>query len=159
MNGIDAVAIATGNDWRGVEAGAHAFAARNGRYTSLTEWWREDGHLHGSIELPMAVGVVGGSTNVHPTIAVMRKILGSVSSAELGMITAAVGLAQNMGALRALATEGIQRGHMSLHARSVALAAGADESEVQAIADSLVQMGTVKLDVAQELLRTRRKVG
>ncbi|MAQ14717.1 MAG: hydroxymethylglutaryl-CoA reductase, degradative [Sandaracinus sp.] len=159
MNGIDAVAIATGNDWRGVEAGAHAFAARHGHYGSLTEWWREDGHLHGRIELPMAVGVVGGSTNVHPTIGVMRKILGVDNAAELGMIIAAVGLAQNMGALRALATEGIQRGHMTLHARSVALAAGADESEVQAIADALVEMGQVKLDVAEELLRTRRKVG
>ncbi|MBO6939311.1 MAG: hydroxymethylglutaryl-CoA reductase, degradative [Deltaproteobacteria bacterium] len=159
MNGIDAVAIATGNDWRAMEAGAHAFAARHGHYTSLTEWWREDGHLHGRIELPMAVGVVGGSTRVHPTIAVMRKILGVESAAELGMVTAAVGLAQNMGALRALATEGIQRGHMSLHARSVALAAGADEHEVQAIADALVELGTVKLDVAQQLLRTRRKVG
>ena len=159
MNGIDAVAIATGNDWRGVEAGAHAFAARHGHYTSLTEWWREDGHLHGRIELPMAVGVVGGSTRVHPTLRVMRKILGVENAAELGMVMASVGLAQNMGALRALATEGIQRGHMGLHARSVALAAGADESEVQAIADALVEMGQVKLDVAAELLRTRRKVG
>ncbi|MEM9066874.1 MAG: hydroxymethylglutaryl-CoA reductase, degradative [Myxococcota bacterium] len=158
MNGIDAVAIATGNDWRGVEAGAHAFAARDGRYTSLTRWWREDGHLHGSIELPMAVGVVGGSTNVHPTIKVMRKILAIESAAELGMVMAAVGLAQNMGALRALATEGIQRGHMSLHARQIALAAGAEGKQVEKIADQLVAMGKVKIDVARDLLEGQQKV-
>lgn len=160
MNGIDAVAIATGNDWRGIEAGAHAFAARGGRYTSLTRWWREDGCLHGSIELPMAVGVVGGSTGVHPTIRVMRKILDVGSAAELGMVMAAVGLAQNMGALRALATEGIQRGHMGLHARSVALAAGATNGEVDMIAQQLVECGEVKIDAARTLLLTaRKKVG
>jgi hydroxymethylglutaryl-CoA reductase len=161
MNGVDAVAIATGNDWRSVEAGAHAFAARDGRYTSLTRWWREDGHLHGFIEIPMAVGVVGGSTNVHPTIGVLRKILGIESAAELGMVMAAVGLSQNMGALRALSTEGINRGHMTLHARSVALAAGAEGKLVDEIAAELVAMGQIKIDVAQELLagRSRRKVG
>ncbi len=161
MNGVDAVAIATGNDWRSVEAGAHAFAARNGHYTSLTRWWREDGHLHGFIELPMAVGVVGGSTNVHPTIGVLRKILGIESAAELGMVMAAVGLSQNMGALRALSTEGINRGHMTLHARSVALAAGAEGKVVDEIAAELVAMGQIKIDVAQDLLaaRLRRKVG
>ncbi len=161
MNGVDAVAIATGNDWRSVEAGAHAFAARNGHYTSLTRWWREDGHLHGFIELPMAVGVVGGSTNVHPTIGVLRKILGIESAAELGMVMAAVGLSQNIGALRALSTEGINRGHMTLHARSVALAAGAEGKVVDEIAAELVAMGQIKIDVAQDLLaaRLRRKVG
>lgn len=161
MNGVDAVAIATGNDWRSVEAGAHAFAARDGRYTSLTKWWREDGHLHGFIELPMAVGVVGGSTNVHPTIGVLRKILGIASAGELGMVMAAVGLSQNMGALRALSTEGINRGHMTLHARSVALAAGAEGKLVDEIAAELVAMGQIKIDVAQDLLasRLRRKVG
>ncbi|MEZ4249929.1 MAG: hydroxymethylglutaryl-CoA reductase, degradative [Polyangiales bacterium] len=161
MNGVDAVAIATGNDWRSVEAGAHAFAARSGHYTSLTKWWREDGHLHGFIELPMAVGVVGGSTNVHPTIGVLRKILGIESAAELGMVMAAVGLSQNMGALRALSTEGINRGHMTLHARSVALAAGAEGKLVDEIAAELVAMGQIKIDVAQDLLasRLRRKVG
>lgn len=161
MNGVDAVAIATGNDWRSIEAGAHAFAARSGRYTSLTKWWREDGHLHGFIELPMAVGVVGGSTNVHPTIGVLRKILGMVSAGELGMVMAAVGLAQNMGALRALSTEGINRGHMTLHARSVALAAGAEGKLVDELAAELVAMGQIKIDVAQELLAARlhRKVG
>ena len=159
MNGIDAVAIATGNDWRGVEAGAHAFAARNGRYTSLTQWWREDGHLHGFIELPMAVGVVGGSTNVHPTIKVMRKILDVHSAGELAMVMAAVGLAQNMGALRALATEGIQRGHMSLHARQIALAAGAEGDEVEDIAARLVSLGKIKVDVARGLLAGQRRAG
>lgn len=159
MNGIDAVAIATGNDWRGVEAGAHAFAARSGRYSSLTKWWREEGHLHGFIELPMAVGVVGGSTNVHPTIRVMRKILGVESAAELGMVMAAVGLAQNLGALRALATEGIQRGHMSLHARQIALAAGAEGAEVDAVAQQLVAMGKIKVDVARDLLAGLKQVG
>ncbi len=159
MNGIDAVAIATGNDWRGVEAGAHAFAARDGRYTSLTKWWREEGHLYGFIELPMAVGVVGGSTNVHPTIRVMRKILGVQSASELGMVMASVGLAQNLGALRALATEGIQRGHMSLHARQIALAAGAEGAEVDAVAQQLVAMGKIKVDVARDLLAGLKRVG
>lgn len=157
MNGVDAVAIATGNDWRSLEAGAHAFAARDGRYTSLTEWSRADGVLQGRIEMPMAVGTVGGSTNVHPTIGVLRKILGVQTAAELAMVMAAVGLAQNMAALRALATEGIQRGHMSLHARSVALAAGAEGELVDEIARELVSRGEIKLPAARALLRERRK--
>jgi len=157
MNGIDAVAIATGNDWRGIEAGAHAFAARSGRYTSLTRWWREDGHLCGSIDVPMAVGVVGGSTQVHPAIRVVHKIMGRPSAQELATLMAAIGLAQNMGALKALASEGIQRGHMTLHARSVALAAGADEAEVGEVAARLVRLGTIKLDAAQDLLAQIRQ--
>lgn len=152
MNGIDAVAIATGNDWRGIEAGAHAYAARDGHYTSLTRWWRADGHLHGSIELPLAVGTVGGSTRVHPTLAVLRKIMAVDSAQALARIMAAVGLAQNMGALKALATEGIQRGHMSLHARQVALAAGAEGQQVDALAQALVQGGEIKIDAAKALL-------
>ncbi len=156
MNGIDAVAIATGNDWRSVEAGAHAYAARDGHYTSLTRWWREDGHLCGEIELPMAIGVVGGSTRVHPTIRVLRKIMGDLNAKELSMVMAAAGLSQNMGALRALATEGIQRGHMTLHARSVALAAGAEGREVQEIASELVRTESIKIDVARQLLKERR---
>jgi len=124
MNGIDAVGLATGNDWRSLEAGAHAYAARNGRYEPLTRWWRIDGHLHGEIELPMAVGTVGGSTCVQPTLRVVRKLMGVEGARELALVMAAVGLAQNLGALCALAAEGIQRGHMGLHARSVALAAG-----------------------------------
>jgi hydroxymethylglutaryl-CoA reductase len=121
MNGVDAVAIATGNDWRALEAGAHAWAARSGRYTSLSRFWLDDDHacLRGSIEMPMAVGVVGGSTRVHPTVQVCRKLLGPFAQSveKLAGLFAAVGLAQNTAALRALATEGIQRGHMRLHAR------------------------------------------
>jgi hydroxymethylglutaryl-CoA reductase len=157
MNGIDAVAIATGNDWRSVEAGAHAFAARDGQYRSLTRWTIEDGHLVGEIELPMAVGTVGGSTQVHPTLQVLRKLLAVESAADLGVIMAAVGLAQNMAALRALATEGIQRGHMTLHARSVALAAGAEGELVDRIADDLVQRGEIKLHTAQAILQQLRE--
>ena len=120
MNGVDAVAIATGNDWRGIEAGAHAYAARSGHYTSLTRWWNDGEALQGSIELPMAVATVGGSTDTHPTLRAVRKLLGVTSAQELAMLMAAVGLAQNLGALRALSTEGIQRGHMNLHARKLA---------------------------------------
>ncbi|MEZ4436354.1 MAG: hydroxymethylglutaryl-CoA reductase, degradative [bacterium] len=152
MNGIDAVAIATGNDWRSIEAGAHAYAARDGRYGSLTEWWRADGRLHGRIELPMAVGTVGGSTRVHPSVRVCRKILGVDRAAELAMVMAAVGLSQNMGALKALASEGIQRGHMSLHARQAALAAGAEGPLVDAIAARLVRSGEIKESTARALL-------
>jgi hydroxymethylglutaryl-CoA reductase len=152
MNGIDAVAVATGNDWRGVEAGAHAYAARGGRYTSLTEWWREGGRLHGRIELPLAVGTVGGSTGVHPTIGVLRKLLGIDSARELAGVMAAVGLSQNLGAIKALATEGIQRGHMSLHARQVALAVGAEGELVDRVARVLVERGEIKADAARAVL-------
>jgi hydroxymethylglutaryl-CoA reductase len=152
MNGIDAVAVATGNDWRSVEAGAHAYAARDGRYTSLTKYWRTDGVLHGAIELPLAVGTVGGSTKVHPTIGVLRKILGVAGARELAAVMAAVGLAQNTGALKALATEGIQRGHMGLHARSVALAAGAEAHQVDAVARAMVRQGVIKEAAARALL-------
>jgi len=152
MNGIDAVAIATGNDWRSIEAGAHAFAARDGHYGSLTRWWRADGTLHGSIELPMAVGTVGGSTRVHPTVRVCRKILGVDKARELAMIMATVGLSQNMGALKALASEGIQRGHMSLHARQAALAAGAEGPLVELVAARLIRRGEIKEAAAREVL-------
>jgi hydroxymethylglutaryl-CoA reductase len=155
MNGIDAVAIATGNDWRSIEAGAHAFAARSGRYRSLTRFWRGRGVLFASIELPRAVGTVGGSTRVHPTLAVLRKILRVHDARELAGVLAAVGLAQNFGALRSLATEGIQRGHMSLHARSVALAAGAEGDAVDVIARRMVETGSIRLDVARALLTGR----
>jgi len=118
MNGIDAVVMATGNDWRAVEAGAHAYAARSGRYTSLTQWGRDvEGNLAGSIELPLAVGIVGGATRAHPTAKLVLKILGVQTARELSEVMAAVGLAQNLAAIRALAAEGIQRGHMRLHAR------------------------------------------
>jgi hydroxymethylglutaryl-CoA reductase len=157
MNGMDAVAIATGNDWRGLEAGAHAWAARSGRYTSLTRWQQDErGDLRGSIELPVAVGIVGGTTRAHPTAQVALKILGVESAAELAGVMAAVGLAQNLAALRALATEGIQRGHMSLHARQVALAAGATGAEVGAVARRMVEEGTISAERAAALLADLR---
>lgn len=134
MNGVDAVAVATGNDWRGIEAGAHAYAARSGRYTALTQWeMTPEGDLGGSITLPMAVGIVGGTTRAHPAARVALKILGVASAVELAGIMAAVGLAQNLAALRALVTEGIQRGHMALHARQVALATGAHGKAITGI--------------------------
>ena len=154
MNGIDAVGIATGNDWRGLEAGAHAYAARNGRYEPLTRWWRKDGYLHGEIELPMAVGTVGGSTRVQPALRVFQKLLRAKTAQELGMVMAAVGLAQNLGALCALATEGIQRGHMNLHARSVALAAGVSDDRIDDVAAKLVRIGQFSPAAARRLAET-----
>ena len=153
MNGIDGVAIATGNDWRAIEAGAHAWAARDGDYRSLSRWrLDEDEVLRGSIELPLAVGTVGGATRVHPLAALCLKILGVSSSRDLAEIMAAVGLAQNFAALRALATEGIQRGHMNLHARQLALAAGAPPEYVGEIAGTLVASGDIRLKRAQDLV-------
>jgi hydroxymethylglutaryl-CoA reductase len=140
MNGVDAVLIATGNDWRAVEAGAHAYAARSGRYTSLSTWNFDEGagRLTGTLELPLAVGTVGGATRAHPVARVALKILGVGSARELAEVIAAVGLAQNLAAIRALATEGIQRGHMSLHARQVAMAAGATGEAVARVAASRI---------------------
>ncbi|PCN50244.1 hydroxymethylglutaryl-CoA reductase, degradative [Candidatus Geothermarchaeota archaeon ex4572_27] len=153
MNGVVAVALATGNDTRALEAGAHAYAARSGRYLPLTTWWRtEEGHLAGRIEMPMAVGVVGGATNVHPIARIARKILGVSTARELAEVMAAVGLAQNFAALRALATEGIQRGHMKLHARSLAIAAGARGQLADEVARRMVEEGNVRLDRAKELV-------
>jgi hydroxymethylglutaryl-CoA reductase len=157
MNGIDAVVVATGNDWRAVEAGAHAYAARGGLYTSLTEWSLvEEGdeitQLKGVLEIPLAVGTVGGATKAHPIARVAMKILGNPNAQTLAEIMVAVGLAQNFAAIRALGTEGIQRGHMRLHARQVALAAGAQGSLVQEIADQLVAEGVIREDRAKELL-------
>ncbi|MDW8316452.1 MAG: hydroxymethylglutaryl-CoA reductase, degradative [Anaerolineae bacterium] len=156
MNGIDPVAIATGNDWRAIEAGAHAYAARSGQYRSLTDWhvvYTENGlQLAGRIELPLAVGIVGGATRVHPTAQVALKILGVESAQELAAVMAAVGLAQNLSALRALAAEGIQRGHMALHARQVALAAGAPPHLVDQIAARLVAEGQIRPARAAELV-------
>nr|WP_290669103.1 hydroxymethylglutaryl-CoA reductase, degradative [Ardenticatena sp.] len=153
LNGIDAVAVATGNDWRGIEAGAHAYAARHGRYTSLTRFGRTpEGHLFGEIELPLAVGVVGGTTKAHPTAQVALKMLGVQRASDLAQVMAAVGLAQNMAALRALATEGIQQGHMALHARQVALAAGATGNLVDEIAARMVAERNIRLERARQLL-------
>lgn len=154
MNGISAVVLATGNDTRAVEAGAHAYAARRGHYGSLTRWEvTAEGDLAGSIEVPMAVGLVGGATKLHPTAKLGLKILGVQSAEELARVIAAVGLAQNFSAMKALATTGIQKGHMALHAQNIALMAGAVGDEVQQVARALVERGTVRLDVAQAELR------
>ncbi|MBN1145854.1 MAG: hydroxymethylglutaryl-CoA reductase, degradative [Anaerolineales bacterium] len=153
MNGVDAVVIATGNDWRAVEAGAHAYAARTGRYSSLSAWGQDaHGNLVGTLEMPMAVGIVGGATRVHPTARVALKLMGVTRASELAEIIVSVGLAQNLAALRALATEGIQRGHMSLHARQVAIAAGAQPELVERLAQQLVAEKMVRIDRAQEIL-------
>jgi len=157
MNGVDAVVVATGNDWRAIEAGAHAYAARSGRYTSLSHWERNArGDLVGTLELPMAVGLVGGATRVHPTARLAIRILGVGSARELGEVVAAVGLAQNLAAIRALATEGIQRGHMQLHARQVALAAGAQGAEVDRVVECMVSEGAVHTKRAEAILRELR---
>ncbi len=153
MNGVDALLLATGNDWRAVEAGAHAFAARDGRYTSLSTWSKtEDGSLKGSLTLPLAIGIVGGATRVHPGAKTNLKLMGVEHAADLGGIIAAVGLAQNLAALRALATEGIQKGHMSLHARQVALAAGARDEQVQLLAQALIASGKITASEATRIL-------
>lgn len=153
MNGVDAVVIATGNDWRAVEAGAHAFAARDGFYTSLSTWGKDEaGNLTGFLEMPMAVGIVGGATRVHPGARAAVKLMGVKSARELAQVIVSVGLAQNLAALRALATEGIQRGHMGLHARQVAIAAGAEGLVIDRLAEQLVSEGTVRIDRAQDLL-------
>ena len=158
MNGIDAVVLATANDWRAIEAGAHAYAARAGRYTSLSTWSKdEDGNLVGELELPMAVGIVGGATRVHPGARAALKLMGVKTARDLAEIITAVGLAQNLAALRALATEGIQRGHMTLHARQVAVAAGATSDEVQRVADRMVQEKAVRLDRAEMILKEIRE--
>jgi len=158
LNGIIAVVIATCNDHRAVEAGAHAYAARSGHYSPLSVWEKnEDGDLVGSIELPMAVGIVGGVTRVHPVARIALKILGVKTATELGEVLAAVGLAQNLAALRALAHEGIQRGHMSLHARNVAIMAGATGDLIDLIVERMVEERKVRLDRAKELIEEYKK--
>jgi len=153
MNGMDAVCIATGNDWRALEAGAHAYAARNGRYTSLTRWWQaENGDLCGELHVPLSVGVVGGATRVHPAAGAALKLLGVQSARELAEVIVCVGLAQNLAAVRALATEGIQRGHMSLHARQIALAAGATGDQVSQVVAQMLAEGNVRLARAKQLV-------
>lgn len=154
MNGVDSVVLATGNDWRAIEAGAHAYAARSGRYTSLSTWNKDiDGNLVGTLEMPMAVGIVGGATKVHPAAQAAVKLMGVKTANELAEIIVSVGLAQNMAALRALATEGIQRGHMSLHARQVAIAAGASGELVEKVAAQMVAERIVRIDRAEEILK------
>ena len=153
MNGVDAVLLATGNDWRAVEAGAHAYAARGDHYSSLSTWTAgEDGSLKGSLTLPLAIGIVGGATRVHPAAKTNLKLMGVEHASDLGEIIASVGLAQNLAALRALATEGIQKGHMTLHARQVALAAGATDEQVEPLARELTAVGKITLSEATRIL-------
>ncbi len=157
MNGIDPIVVATGNDWRAIEAGAHVWAARSGRYTSLSNWEIDaKGNLVGTLEMPMALGLVGGATKTHPAARAVLKILGVETAQELAEVTVAVGLAQNMAALRALATEGIQKGHMALHARNIAIVAGASGPEIDKVAAELARTHDVRVDRAKELLETMR---
>lgn len=153
MNGIDAVVMATGNDWRAIEAGAHAYASRFGRYDSMTEWSVDgNGFLVGALELPMPVGTVGGSIGIHPMAQISQKILGVKNASELAQVIVSVGLAQNLGALKALVTDGIQKGHMALQARSVAVMAGAKGEKVNMIARKLVEANEFRVDKAKELM-------
>ena len=154
MNGIDAVALATGNDWRAIEAGAHSYAALSGKYSSLTRYRKlPNGDLQGEIELPLAVGTVGGATRSLPSAGVALAILGVKSAGELACVMASLGLSQNFAALRALSTEGIQRGHMELHAKNVAVAAGAKGSEIDRIAKTMVEEKIISPTRAEELLK------
>ncbi len=160
LNGIIAVILATCNDHRAIEAGAHAYAAKNGQYTTLSTWEKnKNGDLVGSIELPMAVGLIGGAVRTHPIAKIAVKILGVKTANEFGEVLAAVGLAQNLGALRALAHEGIQRGHMSLHARNIAIAAGATGELVDIIAQKMVQEHKIRMDRAKELVKHYKTSG
>jgi hydroxymethylglutaryl-CoA reductase len=154
LNGIDPVLIAAGQDWRAVEAGAHAYAARNGRYTSLSRWWKDEaGNLRGELEMPLAVGIVGGATKVHPAAQASLKLLDVCSARELAEICVCAGLATNLAAMRALATDGIQHGHMALHSRQIAMSAGATGTLADVIADQMVQERNIKPARASELLR------
>ena len=154
MNGVDAVVLATGNDWRAVEAGAHAYAARGGAYSSLSRWWvGEEGSLQGELELPLALGTIGGATGVHPGARDALALMGVERAQDLAEIVVSVGLAQNLAALRALATEGIQRGHMGLHARQLAIAAGARGGEINLVAGTMIEEDNILLERAEELLK------
>ena len=154
MNGIDAVIIATGNDFRAIEAGAHAYAARSGQYTSLSHYFKDkSGNLVGELELPMAIGIIGGAGNIHPKAKVCKKILGIKTAKELAEIVVSVGLAQNFAAVFALSTVGIQKGHMSLHAKNIAVMAGAKGDQIDKVADQMVKEGKIKLDRAEEILK------
>jgi len=158
MNGIDPVIIATGNDWRAVEAGAHAYATRNGQYSSMTTWSKDEaGNLVGELELPMSLGIVGGASRVHPMAKVAYKLLNISSAKELAQVVVAVGLAQNLGALKALATDGIQKGHMALHSRSVAMAAGATGEMIDMVAEKLVKDKEIRVGYAKKILEEYAK--
>ena len=153
MNGIDPVIVATGNDWRGIEAGVHSYCARSDRYTSLTRWEKDaNGDLTGSIELPTPVGLVGGATKIHPAAQACVKLLGVTTAAELAQVIAAVGLAQNFAALRALATDGIQKGHMKLHARNLATVAGATEGQLDEVVAKMIAAQKISVEFAKEIL-------
>jgi len=156
MNGVDSVVLATGNDYRAVEAGAHAFAARTGRYQPLATWKRDGELLTGELVMPLALGTVGGTLRVHPTARLALKIAQVTSADDLAMLAASAGLASNLSALRALATEGIQRGHMSLHARSIATAAGAVHDEVDRVASALSANRAYDIAAAERILRELR---
>ena len=158
MNGVDAVMVATGQDFRAIEAGAHSFAAFEGKYSPLTKYSKDkNGNLVGEIDMPMVLGIVGGAIKVHPMAQLSMKILGIKTAEELARIIACVGLAQNMAALRALSTEGIQRGHMRLHAANIATQAGANKEEAKIVASKMIELGEVSQVKAEEILKELRK--
>ena len=155
MNGIDSVAIATGQDFRAIESGCHAYACRDGQYRSLTKWYENsDGDLVGEIEIPLAVGIVGGITNIHPLVKTCIKILGITSSQELAMIIASVGLAQNFSAIRALSDEGIQKGHMKLHSKNIAKIAGASNNQIEEISQQMIKEENISVSRAKEIIES-----
>jgi len=155
MNGIDALIIATGNDFRAIEAGAHVYAARNGQYTALSKYYKDkNGNLVGELEMPMAVGIIGGAANIHPKAKLCRRILGVKTAKALAEVVVSLGLAQNFAAVFALSTVGIQKGHMSLHAKNIAVMAGATGDQIDKVADQLVKEGKIKLDRAKEIMET-----
>jgi hydroxymethylglutaryl-CoA reductase len=157
MNGVDAVLLATGQDWRAVEAGAHAYASLSGRYRPLATWRDDDGVLAGTLTMPLAVGTVGGILQVHPGARLALRVAGVTTADRLARIAAAAGLASNLAALRALATEGIQRGHMSLHARVVARSAGATGELVERVAAELAASGDIRTERARDILARLKK--
>lgn len=156
LNGIDAVALATGNDWRAIEAGIHAYAVKNGKYMSLTRWYREDEYLVGELTLPMPIATVGGSIGLNPASRISLDILGNPSAIELSKITVALGLAQNFAALRALVTDGIQKGHMKLQANSVVLFAGAKNDEIETVVNKMIKLEKININTAKEILKEIR---
>lgn len=157
MNGIDPVLIATGNDWRAIESGVHAFATKDGQYRALTKWHTDENALHGELTLPMAVGIIGGATKIHPMARLSLEIMDIHSAADLAQLVVAVGLAQNMGAIRALATEGIQRGHMTLHARNIASQVGRNAEEIEWLEQKMIEQKDVRIDTAKKLLKENDK--
>ena len=158
MNGIDSVAIATGQDFRAIEAGCHAYACRDGRYRSLTKWYQNSkGDLVGEIEIPMAVGIIGGITNTHPIVKACLKLMNISNSQELATIIAASGLAQNFSAIRALSNEGIQKGHMKLHSKNIAIIAGATNDKIEMVSRKMVEERNVSVSRAKEILESLKE--